>query len=345
MKASHFKFQGHIFLISTTFFHISGQALVIPSRTFHFASDMMQDGTYIRATNLTGLDDIVAEKGANFEALLDEVGIPPNALRHASSLISFQRFAYLMELISVRFGMPHLGLEWTARSIPHFAGLGPLILSANFVKTFGEWIETSQRYWSYHSNAFTMDKVPSNDGAIAQYRFKGASIALPGRQFSESCMANLVCIARTITQRADAAPKLLRLQHAKAAPSHLYAELFKCDIEFGADHMEVLFDKSLLGAPTGGHLSALKPLMTNYVKWRISRMPVYDQSVATTVSHAIGSLIGAGKCNIEFVAAALDQNVKQLQRALAQRGPHFLPCLKASAKPWRATCWPKLMLR
>jgi AraC-like DNA-binding protein len=279
--------------------------------------------SYIRATSLIGFADLTEKFGGKPVELLEAAGIDPSALTNVDGLISYRKLAYLLELSAQRLDRPAFGLDWTLNTPEHFPNLGPLALMANFVTTIDEWIAIALTYWRYHTNGFVMEltTVPADGTAI--FRYVPDSFALPGRQIAEVVLGNTCTMTRTVTGHTDTFPKLVRFQHSKPQSISTHEQVFSCPIEFDADRTELVFDVAILSYPTNGSLRLLKSLVGRYIRHRIDRMPVYDGTLTTTVALAIPSIIGTGRCDIEFVAAQLDLSSKTLQRRLAQEDTNF----------------------
>jgi AraC-like DNA-binding protein len=284
---------------------------------------MFLGDSYIRATQLIGFVDEVQRAGGDPVALLNEVGIPVAALTDIDRLISFRKYALLLELSAQRLGKPQFGLEWANNSPAHFPHLGPLVLLGNYVATVREWGDLAEKYWRFHTNAFVLPRSVDPTTGTATTQYVADSFALPGRQIAEMSLGNLCGVVRAIANRQDLSPKLVRFQHNRPASISMHEQVFRCPIEFDADRTEVLFDEQILDLKTNRSLRIFKSLVGFYIKNRIDRMPVYDASTTTTVGLAIPSMLGTGQCRIEAVAEALGVHSKRLQRDLANEGTNF----------------------
>jgi AraC-like DNA-binding protein len=284
--------------------------------------------SYIRATSLIGFADLTLKFGGNAAELIAAAGIKHSALSKVDELISYRKLAYLLELTAQRLDRPALGLDWTLNTPPHFPNLGPLALMANFVQTFDEWIVMALKYWRYHTNGFAMELIPVPADNTAIFRYVPDSFALPGRQIAEVVLGNICMMARTLTGHMETYPKLVRFQHSRPQNLSTHERVFCCPIEFDADHTEIVLDAAILRLPTNGSLRLIKSLVGRYILYRIDRMPVYDGTLTTTVALAIPSIIGTGRCDIEFIATQLDLSAKTLQRKLAQEGTSFSEILE-----------------
>jgi AraC-like DNA-binding protein len=278
--------------------------------------------SYIRASALIGFTDLVEQAGGNGLALLDEAGIEHAALSNLDGLISFRKLAVLMEIAAVRLDRPNFGLEWSL-SIENIANHGPIILLASYVQTIEEWFEAAIKYWRFHTNAFTIRLIKDEASQSTVLRYEADSFALPGRQMSETVLANMCQMARLVTDDDTFGPTLVRFQHSQPKNLDLHTRMFRCPIEFNADHTELVGGPELLDRKTNGSLRTFKSLMSAYLRIRIALMPVYDQSMTTTVALAIPSLLGSGRCDMDAVAASLGLNPKRLQRGLADENTNF----------------------
>ena len=291
---------------------------------------------YIRATVLMGFSGVVESSGGNAAALLSQAGIDPKALTEPDGLISHVQLANLYEIVARDLGRPSFGIELTLAAPKHFPALGSMAMLGQFVSTYGEWIDLALKYCRYYSNAFSMPLRKDEKTGLVAMRYQVSSMAYPARQLTECTMANAVQLSRNVADREDLTPVVVRFQHAKPRELSRHLELFRCPFEFGAEHNEVVFEPGLLELPTAGHLKIFKPILGLYIKSRIATMPIYDQSMATTIELAVASILGTGKCNIEFVSASLGLTTKKLQRLLASENTSFSDILdKVRAKTGR----------
>jgi AraC-like DNA-binding protein len=283
---------------------------------------------YIRATQLIGFQELVDAAGGDALTLLADAKIEAKALSEPDSLISYRAFGNLIEIASKELSRPSLGLEWTLATPDHFPNLGPLAMLAHFTSTIQEWIDTSLQYWAYHTDAFKLEQHADKATGHAALRYCTDSYAFPSRQLTEMVLGNTCRLARTVTGHATLYPSLMRFQHSKPQDVSCHERVFHCPIEFGAEHDEIIVEPKFLQYPTNGNFKLFKPLVGYYIKSRIQRMPIYDQSMTTTVALAIPSVIGTGKCNIEFISESFGLTPKKLQRLLATEGTTFSQILE-----------------
>ena len=283
---------------------------------------------YIRAVALIGFSDLVFRNEGDPGAYLDAAGIPQSALHEFDSLISFRRYTTLMEIAAHELSMPSFGLQWALAAPDHFPHVGPVAYLAYFVETLRDWIDMGLRYWRLHSNAATMRLIEPDDGDFAMFRYVDDQAPFPARQHLEHSLANICRLARVVSGMTHEKPALVRFQHTPPRDISVHAQAFECPVEFNAEHNEIVFDKKFLDYRTNGNLTLLKPLLGYYIRSRIRRLPIYDQSMRATVALAISSVMGTQRCNVAFIADSLGLSVKKLQRQLAIEGCSFSELLE-----------------
>jgi AraC-like DNA-binding protein len=289
---------------------------------------MSSTDCYIRATALIGFQDLVEQRGGDVHALLSEAGLDPKALKNPDLVISYSKHAKLLELAAERLQRPSFGLELAIAAPDHLPYLGPVAMLGHFTDTLQEWIDAGQDFIRFQSNAFTIEQSIDENLNLARGRYVLNSFALPTRQLTEVALANVVRLSRHVTSRHELNPTLVRFQHSRPRDLSQHEQLFRCPVEFGAEHDEFLCDPSYLQFPTSGRLKPLRSLLTHYMKYRISLMARYDQSMRTTVELAVRSVLGTGKCTNLVIAESLGLTPKKLQRLLSNEGTSFSEILE-----------------
>ena len=256
-------------------------------------------------------------------SLLVKAGIDPSKLQQPESLIPFRAFALLHEIAAEELGRPSFGLEWTLATPDHFPNLGPLLMLARFSHNLEEFLNFAIRYWRYHTNAYSLQRRTEPNSGQAILRYVLDSVTPATRQHAEHTLANIVVIARNVTSQETDNPAVVRFQHGKPQDLSLHNSIFRCPMEFNAEHTEILFDPKFLSYKTTGGLTLLKSIVGYYIRHRMKSLPLYDQTMAATVSLAIPSVIGTGNCNIEFIANSIGLSSKKLRRLLAAEATTF----------------------
>jgi AraC-like DNA-binding protein len=278
---------------------------------------------YVRATELIGFEELVAGGAYSATALLEMAGIDPSKLRQPDSLMPFRNFAHLIEITADKLNRPSFGLEYSLAGPDHAPALGPLILFSRLATNAQDCINLALQYWKYHTNAYAIQQLHDPDLNLAVFRFVLNSDAPATRQYVEAAFSNIVRVCRIATGYHDVNPSVVRFQHSRPNDTTLHQHVFRCPIEFEAEHSEILFDPTFLQHQLDGGLSFIKPIVGLFIRHRIKCLPIYDQTMARTVALAIPSVLGVGKCNIDFIATSIGLSAKKLRRLLAAENTTF----------------------
>lgn len=291
---------------------------------------MMSAGSrepYIRAAVLCGFAELISASGGDPVDLVERAGIPPAALFDPDMLISWRALGVVMELASTELEKPSLGLEWALAVPAPFLNVGPLGLLARFSDTLGEWLRLCMQYWRFHTNAYSLQTLKTEPGGDLVLRFHHDALMFPSRHQMEYTLGSTCEMARTVAGFDDDSYKLIRFQHLQPMEATFHERVFRCPVEFGSAHNEIVYDRKLVAHPIGGQLKSLAEMFEQYLSDRIRRMPLYDNSMRVTIEMAIPGLVGTGHCTLEHVARLLAVSPKKLQRLLAQEQTHFADIL------------------
>lgn len=283
----------------------------------------LEKGQYIRAICLMAGDELVAAQGGDMARLMPLVGLDPAVLKKPDSLVPFRAIIALGELCAAEFDMPDFGIRSTMQMEPAHPNVGPILALAHFTRTGREWFNDVLDYWAYHTNAFTFEILEDVAPGVSIFREVNHLVGLKSRQYIEHVMANIVAIARRGLSAPDENPSVVRFRHRKPKDISTHEAFFRCPIEFGCDHDELVFNTAMYDYETGGRLSLLRPVVRRYVQSRIDRLEFYDVGVATNVAMTIRSLIGTDLTDLASIADVMDVSPKKLQRLLATEGTSF----------------------
>jgi AraC-like DNA-binding protein len=284
--------------------------------------------TYIRSVSIWGFAEIVEKFGGDPTQLLIEAGLSPGLPQSADTLISFERYVYLAELAALRLNRPSFALEWSASLPPEMPVFDGLMLLSSLCRTGREWAELGMRYWALHCDGLRIEFVDTeHPDEMAIRSFVDPLILFPVRQLVEGALANQVKMARSVGDRENENPVVVRFQHRQPRDISMHEAVFRCPMEFDASYNEIIFDRKYADFPIGGRFSALRPLANYYVKTRLQRMPIRNHRIADAAVQAIQTVIGTGNCNSEFVANVLGLHAKKLQRLLAEESTTFAEVL------------------
>lgn len=276
--------------------------------------------SYIRSYALYGFVDIVRGAGGDPMEMVRTVGIDPALLDDVNRIVSWPCLCDLCELAARELDKPDFGMEWSLSIPSHFPNVGPAVLLASFAETLDEWIVLGLRYWRNHTNGMLFQRLDDKISEDVRFRFVSD---VPSRQAIEAVMTHTVRVTRFVADSEEKNPTLVRFRHPRPARIDLHQSHFRCALEFGAEHNEILFRRDYLALPLNGGLRRLKWLVDFYIRRRIRRIATYDQSIAATTRIVLRDMLSSGHCTVDFVAASLGLGTKKLQRLLAQEGTSF----------------------
>ena len=278
------------------------------------------DGSYIRASALSGFADLVRSKGGDAVDLLVRAGIDPASLTCPDMLVSFSRQGHLLEVAAAELDMPSFGLEWALNIPPYHPNSGPLLLLNT--ATIGEWIDKSTRYWRLQTNGQIPTLVDTEDPDRVAIRMAARS-GPPPRQQMEHILAKLYRVMSVMVGPDTAFRAQARFQHPKPDDTSVHEQVFGTDVEFDAEHNELMFDRAALSLPISDALPSPTTVVSQFIRHRIRDMPRYNQGVRTTTEIAIRTILGSGMCTKEYVAQVLGLSTGRLQYLLARESTSF----------------------
>lgn len=289
---------------------------------------------YIRSAALHGFVEMVQSLGGQPEAVLADAGIRLHALQDEETLVSWNRLGHALELAARRLGRDTFGLEWAMNMPPPYAGAGPVTLLALQSRSVGEWLERVLDYWVYHTDAYRLQiaenplsSTPPNgrsrEREVVAIRFDCDRFVAPGRQIMDYMIGGAFDIIRGIANPDDAMFVAARFRHMAPIGLDYHREVFRCRLEFGAEHYEIVVDRGLFDLPIALPREKLSSLFGGFLQYQKQRLQDYDQSMTATVALAIPTLLGTGSCTLDFVSEALGVSSKKLQRLLAQEETAF----------------------
>jgi AraC-like DNA-binding protein len=287
---------------------------------------LLKTDPYLKGCALLSVPEYLESLGGDAAAMMAAAGLPTEDFDAPEMLVSMRGFSTLLETAARQFRKPDFGLQWLLTMPPHLPPFYQFILLAKFEKDCRSWLQSVISHLMFYSNSFQYKLIEPANSPTAILRYTADPLCQLSRQFNEIALAQVLIVVRSVTQRSDLNPVIVRFQHAAIQDETVSASLaacFACPVEFNADHNEIIFDKSILSISTQGNLSLFKTLVNFHVRRQIARMPVFQATNTIRVRLAIASALGTPHCNIEDIADSFDMTTKQLQRLLQGEETNF----------------------
>lgn len=290
---------------------------------------MISDDQYvIRATALIGLIEALDGDRALANDLLIASGVAPSMLDAQDSVLPLRRLMNLCTRAAQAQNNPSFGLKWCLAMQDHFLHCGPLLLSGFASETMGQFVLRGIKYWELHTNGFSLELVLPEGFHQGMLRIKTPNQPYPPRQWLEHTMGNICLMGRLVSGSDEVNASVARFQHNRPEDISLHQEIFRCPLEFGAEHNELVYDPSFLMRPTHGGMKKFHATLAKHVRHRLDRLEFYDQSVEVLLTQTILSLTGTGLVSAALVAESLGMSVKTMHRKLLDEGTSFSKVLE-----------------
>ncbi len=290
------------------------------------------DRTYIRSSVLSGFEKFVADIGGDPEHLLRACGIDPGEARCPDDMLSFRSYTRLLEITAASLGRPDLGLRFAETSFPSFQSLGAIPLHAYFASSIGDWLFRVADHLAIFTNAYEIGVSESPTDRQVSVRIGRQGPILLSRQKAEHTVAVAVLLVRRIIDDADWAPSLITFTHDAPVSRSTHDRIFRCPVEFGAEHTAVMAPREDLGRPIKLSEAWFQRSVDGFIRQRHEGNRRFDQSITAMVQCVLSGLLGGCCSSIEFVARMLGMHEKKLQRLLAQEGTSYAAILDTTRR-------------
>lgn len=286
---------------------------------------MSSDGfkIYNRSLCLDGFKELVETLGGDPEGLALQAGLPSEALTTPQCIINHYSMVRAMELAAEKLDEPSFGLRMIMESPEHAANLCPHLHLARLVRNIEDWYDLGVRYWSYFTNSSTSVLIKRPDAGQAIIRLVELSPEVLAPQYTDYAMAMAVKLVRIGADSPEIQPDCLRLRRSAPSDTSLFDGFFGCDVEFGAEHDELVLDVRLLNLKTRRDFKTMRRVADMYMQFAMARVRGPQRSLVEAVSQVILALLPTGTCSVQIVAQIIGISPKKLQRNLAVEGTSY----------------------
>ena len=272
---------------------------------------------YTRASKLTGLAQIAADRGASLHAVMRDVGLDPVALRSPEMTIDYAAFCELLRRCAQAWNLPDLGFRMARHQ--RIDMLGPVALVTRMERSVRAAAMAITENLVIHSNAIIAALVEP-EGADT------ATLILDRRHDAPECREDTelgLALSKTILEQIAEAPMGLlevSFRHDKGNSARAAAAYFGCPIRYRAERNALFFDRALLDRPIERSDIAYHALIKRYLATaRVEGAGGLGEDVRAEIARQMEF----GHCTLESVAQSLRMPPRSLQRRLQAVGLSF----------------------
>jgi AraC-like DNA-binding protein len=265
-------------------------------------------------------------------ARLQAAGLEPEPLLSAAGLTTTQiedrlridvaAQIRLLNLAADALHDPVLGFHLAREFDPREIGLMHYVIASS--STLAEALIRAGRYCRV-----------VNEGLAIAFKAESATVALacPGverqldRHQIEFLAFGLVraCRVQTATR---IAPLKVRLMHRRDVTPEEFRQFLGCDVEFGANHDEIILPKATAALPLVNADTHLNKLLTAYAEEALAHRKRHAGHIRSEVERAVAPLLPHGKASSSEVARELGMSPRTLVRLLSADGLTFSSILQ-----------------
>ena len=273
----------------------------------------------MRCASLTGLDALLARRGASLAQVCAAVGVNPAQLSQPEGRLPVHRFVALLEEAARASGDDSIGLRLGCLHGPDsFGPLGDAIVQSADVAGA---IANVARYFFVHQEGANLELRIEGRNAVITYSIRDAEI-LDYRQDAELSIAKMMNFTRIVTGCRNWAPSAVYFEHPEPRDSSEHRRIFGAPVYFSQPYNAMVAPREILAMRING--SELRGLaqLHSLAQARAAEAPPGDDLLAGVRQHILRGL-RAGGVSIDKVAAAMDLSERTLQRRLGECGATF----------------------
>lgn len=261
--------------------------------------------------------EALSAKGADVQAVLEEAGMSLEDFRDPNSRHPIPTTSRLWRAASKAVGDPSFGLFASKHvHLTSFHALGYAVMAS---ATLRDALERFVRYGRVLSDATSPSLRVEAEGARLVLERRPGEFQ-PADEAIDAVMSLIVRSCRLITARRVQLISV-SLRRSEPADPTPYAKVFRCPIEFGAIHDEVVVARTWLDEP----LPTANPVLASHND-TAARRYLASIEVGNTVDRVratIAERMSSGAPTPDAVARALGMSVRSLQRRLHELGTTY----------------------
>ncbi len=274
-------------------------------------------GTLIRAANLAGIEELMAQLGCDAGPLLARHHINPQLILDPDAYVPYRSMAAVIEQAALETHCNDFGLrmaQWQGLDM-----LGPVAVIARAASDVLHAFEGIAHYLHVHGPALKLNLRGRNH--VGDYCFDFRIDSRERTQLTQSYELSMANGARILSMLSgnNAHPARVYFTHTALSSMATYQRIFACPIEFEAEHNG--FDMHASDAQR--QLSSADPQTLRIAQRYLESRGPAGQQLSEQVNELIDRLLPTGQCRIDMVAEQLAMHPRSLQRHLRREGNAF----------------------
>lgn len=272
----------------------------------------------IAATILRVLVEALEEMGIDWRAVLIGCEIDPEQLQDPDALISQDSFEQIWIALQALTDDPCIGLHAGERVHTHAVNLfGYLLMSS---ATLGDGVRRVARYQQVLAGVPWLET--DEETASTRLRIGAAARGDDVRAMHAEYVAALIPRMMGWVSDSEVVPEGVSFRHDARGPLGDYTRVLRCDVEFGAQHSEIVFDAATLARPSQQAEENLARLHEDFAERLLARRDE-ENEVTYRVRRLLAECLESGEADLRFVARELGMSSRSLQRQLSREGTTF----------------------
>lgn len=269
------------------------------------------------ASWVRGIVERLKSAGLDVHALCKEADLDLSALDHPDTRYATEKVSVLWELATARSGNPVLALSMPPGMQP--AGFDVVAYAMMTCKDLKEALTFLVRYQRIVSDAVTISLADDTDGCWVTIELAGGNRPMPPQRI-EFVHSMMLSFFRWVTGQ-HIRPRVVEFRHAPAADIAAYADLFGCEVRFGAEAHRMQFSHADLALRPQAANPVLAELHDRYAGERLARLD--NDRISVRIRELIIPRLPKGEPMRAEIAGELCMSERTLQRRLAEEGTSF----------------------
>lgn len=275
-------------------------------------------GSLLRATGLTGYDELVTELGGDPLALREAFFIAPGVEHRPDTFVAYRSAALLVEHTAAVLACPDFGLRLSRAQ--GLDVLGPVAVIARNAESVLAALESIGRYLHVHSPALHLSRPARGPDSDVPFAVAIKEPGLPDLpQAYELTIANGTRILRLLGGP-TAAPSSVSFRHRALSPPQTYASALGCAPRFGQPTCGFTISQELAAREIDDADVETRRLAAAYLDRHV--VPSSGE-LSDRVLELIRRLLPLGEASVETVAERLAVHPRTLQRQLVEQGTAY----------------------